>query len=84
MKAKNQYTIRNVPDSIDQALKRKAADKGVSLNSLVLDALSKEAGIGAQPRRYHDLDWIAGTWVADPECDRILREQRVVDPKDWR
>lgn len=78
-----QYTVRDVPPSVDRALRKKAAEKGKSLNSLLCDALAKEAGVGAEPARYHDLDWFIGSWIADPAVDRALKEQRVVDPKDW-
>ncbi len=82
MKAR-QYTIRNVPPRVDRALRRKAAERGVSLNTLVVQALEAEAGETGAPRAYDDLDDLLGTWVRDPAVDRALAEQRRVDPKDW-
>ena len=38
-----QYTIRNVPPRVDRALRSKAAERGLSLNALVLAALEAEA-----------------------------------------
>jgi hypothetical protein len=78
-----QYTIRNVPSSIDRALKRKALERRISLNSLVLRALEAEAGLAPEPPRYHDLDGFFGSWIKDPKVDRALAEQRQVDPADW-
>ena len=83
MKAK-QYTIRNVPSSVDRALRRKAADKRKSLNSILLDALEKEAGVGAEARLHHDLDHLIGSWIGDPAVDRALKDQRKLDPRDWK
>jgi len=84
MKAKaHQYTIRNVPPRLDRALRTKAVERGVSLNTLVVQALETEAGLGASPRIHHDLDDLFGTWVHDKAVDRALAEQRRVDPKDW-
>ena len=84
MKAKAiQYSVRSVPPSIDRALRRKAAARGVSLNTLLLTALESEAGVGSPPKLNHDLDAFFGTWVADPRVDRALADLRKVDPKDW-
>jgi len=78
-----QYTIRNVPMSVDRALRRKAAERKVSLNAVVLRALEAEAGVAPTPRAHHDLDSFFGTWIADPKVDRALKDQRRVDPADW-
>jgi hypothetical protein len=84
MKAKaRQYTIRNVSPRLDRALRTKAAERGVSLNRLVVQALEAEMGVGREPRTYHDLDDLFGTWVPDDAVDRALAEQRQVDPRDW-
>jgi HicB family len=79
----HQYTIRNVSPRLDRALRVKAAERGVSLNRLVVQALEAEAGVGAGSRAYHDLDDLFGTWVPDEAVDRALADQRQVDLKDW-
>lgn len=78
-----QYTIRNVPRSVDQALRRKAAQRKVSLNRFLLSALEAEAGLGPSPRVHHDLDEFFGSWRKDANVDRALAEVRKVDPADW-
>ena len=78
-----QYTIRNVPPRVDRALRKQAAERGVSLNTLVLQALVVEAGETGEPKVYDDLDDLFGSWVHDPAVDRALAEQRQLDPKDW-
>ncbi len=82
MKAR-QYTIRNVPSSVDRALRRKAAERRVSLNTLVLHVLEAEAGGLGEPRLQHDLDAFFGSWIRDPKVERALAEGRRVDPRDW-
>jgi HicB family len=82
MKA-HQYIIRNVSPRLDRALRAKAAARGVSLNTLVVQALEAEARVGAEPKIYHDLDDLFGTWVRDKAVDRALAEQRRGDSKDW-
>ncbi|MBL8924342.1 MAG: hypothetical protein JNJ54_36170 [Myxococcaceae bacterium] len=79
----HQYTIRGVPSRLDRALRKKSAERGVSLNTLVLQALESEAGLGAEPKEHDDLDEFFGSWVEDKAVDRALAEQRRVDPKDW-
>ncbi|MBL8952170.1 MAG: hypothetical protein JNK82_15415 [Myxococcaceae bacterium] len=79
----HQYTIRNVSPRVDRALKKKASERGVSLNRLLISLLEAEAGLGEQQRQYHDLDFVIGTWVDDPAVDAALAEQRVVDPREW-
>ena len=82
MKAK-QYTIRNVSKAVDRALRKKASERRTSLNSVLLGALEKEAGVDAQPTEHSDLDFLIGSWIVDPETDRALDEQRKVDKRDW-
>lgn len=82
MKAK-QYTVRNVPMSVDKALRRKAAERDISLNALLLHALEVAAGVGPQPREQHDLDEFFGTWLQDSSVDRALVDVRRIDAADW-
>ncbi|HVH41886.1 MAG TPA: toxin-antitoxin system HicB family antitoxin [Labilithrix sp.] len=79
----HQYTIRNVSPRVHRALRAKAVARGISLNTLVLQALEAEAGLGTKPRVYDDLDDLFGTWVQDDAVNQALTEQRRVDPKDW-
>lgn len=82
-KQKRQYTIRNVPRSVDRALRQRARDEGKSLNLILLEALSKEVGVGAEPELHHDLDALIGSWIHDPETEKALSEQRKINPRDW-
>jgi len=81
-----QYTIRNIPKRVDQNLRRRAKEQGRSLNDVVVQALSIISGVvePQQPIKYRDLSDIAGSWVEDPEFDKIMKEQDQVDPRDWQ
>jgi len=81
-----QYTLRNIPKKVDQALRRKAKEQGRSLNDVVLEALALGAGVASNGTkvRYMDLSDIAGSWVEDPEFDKIMAEQDQIDPEMWR
>ena len=76
-----QYTIRSVPQDLDEALRRRAREEGRSLNAVLIDALRSAEGLGGQPRR--DLSWLAGTWDAEGEVDRALADQRGIDAELW-
>jgi hypothetical protein len=54
------------------------------MNELLLGALAREAGLGAEANVHSDLDALIGSWVEDPAVDEALREQRKVNPDDWK
>jgi hypothetical protein len=79
-----QYTVRNVPDFLDEVLRRSAREQGKSLNEVALEALARGAGLSERrfPRR--DLSDIAGSWRKDPAFDAALATQDVIDAELWR
>jgi len=79
-----QYTVRDVPAHVDVALRRRARQEGKSLNRILRDALTHEAGISDGEVVHHDLDELAGRWEDDPNFDAAVAEQDRVDPDLWR
>lgn len=79
-----QYTIRQVPPEVDKALRRKSREERKSLNEVVLDALKKGAGLSSQPVVHRDLNFLIGSWVEDPEFDKIIKEFDQIDPEMWK
>ena len=77
-----QYTVRGVPADVDAALRRRARQRGVSLNRLLVEELAAAGGAGPQRRR--KLSDLPGRWRSDPRFDRILAEQRVIDEELWK
>ena len=84
VKAQTQYTIRNVPRSVDRALRKRALAQRRSLNAILLEALTDAAAVAKEPRLHDDLDHLIGSWIHEPEIDRALDDQRTVDLRDWR
>lgn len=78
-----QYTIRNIPARLDQRLREAAAQSGSSMNAAAVGALEQGLGLTPVPVEHHDLDDLAGTWVADPACDRALDAMDRIDPGLW-
>jgi len=79
-----QYTIRSVPQSVDRALRGIARDTHKSLNAVLLEIVTRATGANVDTKIHDDLDHLIGTWVADPETERVLSEQRKVHPGDWQ
>jgi plasmid stability protein len=79
-----QYTIRNVPDALDEALRKAARAKGKSLNEITIEALTRGAGIAGESRPQRDLSDIAGTWRKDPAFDSALTAQDTIDEEMWK
>ena len=70
MKKTLQYTIRNVPDSVDRALRSMAVREGRST--------------GGTEVRYHDLDELAGSWVEDKAFDEAIEAFEQIDERMWK
>ena len=79
-----QYTIRNVPDTLDEALRRAAREQGKSLNEVAIEALSRGTGLTGERGRQRDLSDIAGTWRKDPAFEVALAAQDTIDEEMWR
>ena len=76
-----QYTVRGVPPEVDAALRRRARERGLSLNQVILEELSLVT-VGAAVRA--DFSDLVGKWTADPEFDRVIRSQRRIDAEKWK
>jgi plasmid stability protein len=79
-----QYTIRNVPDALDEALRRAARVQGKSLNEITIEALARGAGITGESRRQRDLSDITGTWRKDAAFESALAAQDTIDEEMWK
>lgn len=75
-----QYTIRQVPEAVDRALRAQARKNGQSLNDVLLSALSGAAG----ETEHADFDFLANSWQADALTDDALKNQRGIDRELWR
>lgn len=76
-----QYTVRGIPQEVDRALRRKAAQRKLSLNQVIVEELTAGT-IGARKRA--DFRDVAGQWTPDPAFDEIIATQRQIDPDKWK
>ncbi len=79
-----QYTIRNVPSRLDDALRQAAREQGKSLNEVAIDALARGAGVTGECGRQRDLGDVAGTWRQDRAFDNAVAAQDTIDEEMWR
>lgn len=80
-----QYTLRNIPPTLDRALRDKARRDGRSLNEVAVEALGLAMGLTDEPKlRQRSLSGIRGTWVEDPAFDAAIADQDRVDEELWK
>ncbi len=79
-----QYTIRNIPDSLDRELRDRAGRNKTSLNDAVIDVIKRGLGVTETVHVYNDLDDLAGSWQDDEAFDRAIADQDTVDVDAWR
>ncbi len=72
-----QYTIRKVPESVDQYLRRRARISGKSLNQVIVDELSEKANLGKSDL-IASLDWFIGSGsVGDDVLGALDEEDKI-------
>jgi hypothetical protein len=79
-----QYTIRKVPDRLDEALRRTARERGKSLNEVAIEALARGAGVIGELKLQRACVDIGGTWSRGSSLDWALGAQDIIDEKMWR
>lgn len=79
-----QYTIRGIPESLDDAIRERARAEGKSLNEVAVEALTDGLGLGPTEIVRRDLSDVAGTWKPDAELEAALAAQHRVDPDLWK
>ncbi|MEA3292037.1 MAG: hypothetical protein U9Q71_07035 [Pseudomonadota bacterium] len=79
-----QYTLRNVPPKLDEALRHRARMEHKSLNRVAIEALMRACSLAGQPLRQRDLSDVIGRWEEDSETETALKDQRRIDPELWR
>ena len=79
-----QYTVRSVPEPVDQALRKLVSQQQKSLNAVILETLERGLEQQNTPVVHHDLDFAIGTWVEDPQFDKAMEEFGRIDEEMWK
>lgn len=78
-------TIRNVPKRLADALNRERRKRDASLNSTVLDLLSRSLGVAGSEPPSNGLAELAGTWSSEDqrEFDSAVAPFGAIDDDMW-
>jgi plasmid stability protein len=86
-KSMKTITLRNLPPDLRRRIEEEAAATGASYAKTVIRLLRAATGLtGSRSSvRHDDLDELAGTWSPQEgdEFERILAQQRRIDPELW-
>ena len=82
---KVQYTIRNIPQALDKALRNRSAREGKSLNSVVVEALTLQTlgGTDAQKACKDIFNRLHGAKTLDDNFDTAIKNQSKPDQEIW-
>ncbi len=71
-----QYTIRNVPEPVDQYLRKQSQISGRSLNQTIIDELAEKAGVSTDDLS-QSLSWFVGSGI-DDQTLQVLSEEDAI------
>ncbi len=83
-------TLRNLPPELAKIVRKKAEQKGMSINKAVISLLEESTGTSRKKREkkvlYHDLDTLAGLWTKEEalEFEKAVAAQRTIEPDLWK
>ena len=81
-----QYTIRKIPITVDQALRKRAERENKPFNTVVVEALMQET-IGTKDttvKKKSALDRLRGANTLDAGFYEAIEEQSKIDPEIWK
>ncbi|MBU6399595.1 MAG: hypothetical protein KGS61_04705 [Verrucomicrobia bacterium] len=77
----SQYTIRQGLTPVDEAWRRTTRRENKRLKAVAIEAITERVHSPAEPLRYHDLDFLIGSWVEDAEFDATVRQFDRINPR---
>jgi hypothetical protein len=69
---------------VESVVNQQAKKTQKSLNAVLLAVLKRGVGVVDEPVEYHDLDELAGSWVADPDFDAAMAAFKSIDEELWK
>jgi hypothetical protein len=77
-KGGGQYTLRQIPAALDEALRKKSRQDGKSTNQTVMEVLHTGLALNGDFNRHRDLDFTVRFWVEEPVFRRSCFAPRIV------
>ena len=79
-----QYTIRNIPEPVDRAMRKRAKLSGKSFNQTVVDTLTA-ATVGSSGKGTKEtFDWMFNTGTLDDDFEEAIGDMSRIDPELWK
>lgn len=81
------FNLRNIAPQVMELLKKKAREKKISINSLLVQIIEQSLGFSLPAKKviFHDLDHLAGTWSnkEKKEFDDNIKSFEKIDEDLW-
>ena len=83
------FIVRGIDDALDEKIREKARESGMSINQFVISVLKEQLGLKKEKRYtavHSDLDHLFGKW-SEEEFQRIqgkIDSERAVDAELWK
>ncbi|MEK7059174.1 MAG: hypothetical protein AAB971_00215 [Patescibacteria group bacterium] len=81
---KLQYTIRNIPPMVDQAIRKQTEQTGKSFNQTVVDILSLQTLGTTNPKVDNNFDWLYNKNTLDESFDETIENLSSIDNQLWQ
>ncbi len=80
-----QMTLRRIPDEVENALRNRANECGLSLNMLSIELLSQALGVDQLEKKRRDLSGFCGAWSEEDfkEFEQNTKCFESIDPEVW-
>lgn len=79
-----QYTIRNIPPSVDMVIRKRAKQSGKSFNQTIVDLLTMQTFGTVAPPGDVGFDWLFGQNLLDESFDDAIHELSGTDENLWK
>lgn len=79
-----QYTIRNIPPSVDKVIRKRSKQSGTSFNQTVLDLLALQTFGTTKIPSDNNFDWLFNKNTLDEAFDDAIDSMSQVDEKLWQ
>lgn len=79
-----QYTIRNIPPTLDKVIRKKAQQTGKSFNQTVVDILLLQTFGTTKPKTDTSFSWLYNKNTIDDSFDETINNLSQVDETLWK
>ncbi len=79
-----QYTIRNIPLSVDKVIRKRSKQTGKSFNQTVVDLLSLQTFGTTEISETPNFDWLFNKNTLDNNFDKAIKDISHIDESLWK